>query len=61
MKVKLPFFECLRCGHRWAPKKEEKPLRCAYCKSPYWEKAPNQESVMAGKHHDGCVECRDRK
>lgn len=61
-KIKLPVFECLRCGHKWSPKKPEKPLRCAYCKSPYWEKAPAaNESILAGRHADGCVGCKEHK
>lgn len=59
-KIKLPKFTCLRCGHEWAPKKPEKPLRCAYCKSPYWEKPPSQESVLAGKHDEVCTDCHKR-
>jgi DNA-directed RNA polymerase subunit RPC12/RpoP len=29
--------KCLRCNHEWASKKE-KPIRCAKCKTPYWDK-----------------------
>lgn len=35
--IKLPRFECLRCGHKWHPAREEVPRSCAYCKSPYWD------------------------
>ena len=61
MKIKLPKFKCLRCGHEWSPKKEEKPLRCAFCKSPYWEKAPTNESGLAGRHAEDCVGCREHR
>ena len=37
MKVWLPRFQCLRCGHSWHPKAEAVPLRCAKCKTPYWD------------------------
>lgn len=37
-EIKLPTFKCTRCGHKWHPKKEEVPLRCAKCKTPYWNK-----------------------
>lgn len=30
-------WECLRCGHRWANRKPQKPICCAKCKSPYWD------------------------
>ena len=30
--------KCLRCGHEW-PSKQEQPIRCPKCKSPYWNKS----------------------
>jgi len=42
MQVKLPMFECLRCGHKWYPKKPEVPRCCGKCKSPYWNKPRRQ-------------------
>ena len=27
---------CLRCGHRWTPKKGTPPGTCPSCKNPYW-------------------------
>lgn len=35
-KVKLPKFKCKRCGHQWMPRKEQIPICCGKCKSPYW-------------------------
>jgi len=39
--IKVSGFECLRCGHKWAPKKivdePTKPKICPKCKSPYWD------------------------
>jgi len=29
--------KCLRCGHEW-PSKQEHPITCAKCRSPYWDK-----------------------
>ena len=29
---------CCRCGHAWRSRRG-KPLRCAKCKSPYWDRA----------------------
>jgi predicted Zn-ribbon and HTH transcriptional regulator len=36
--VKVEMFQCHceRCGYDW--KAEEKPLRCAKCKTPYWDR-----------------------
>lgn len=61
MKVKLPRFECQRCGHKWTPRNEEQPLRCAFCKSPYWRKAAVSPSVRQGKHSEECVGCKERR
>ncbi len=30
-------FKCLRCEHEWASR-NQRPLRCAKCKTPYWDK-----------------------
>ncbi|CAG0980929.1 hypothetical protein ANRL2_02433 [Anaerolineae bacterium] len=37
-------YRCLRCEHRWSPKKQgsEPPRICPKCKSPYWDK-PRRE------------------
>lgn len=61
MKVKLPKFECLRCGHKWSPKNEETPLRCAFCKSPYWRKTPDKTSGQGHKHEQECMGCREKR
>lgn len=35
--VKVVKLECLRCKHKWIPKKAD-VRRCGKCKSPYWDK-----------------------
>lgn len=44
--VKLPEFHCLRCGHKWFPRKQEVPLRCSRCKSAFyrWERGERKRS-----------------
>lgn len=37
-KVKLNGYECLKCKHRWVARTKEKPVCCAKCKTPYWDK-----------------------
>lgn len=58
MKVKLPTFECLRCGHKWHPKKETKPRCCGFCKSPYWDAPIEKESVGKSRHVQMCGSCK---
>jgi DNA-directed RNA polymerase subunit RPC12/RpoP len=38
-RVQLMGYECLRCGHKWIPRKnsESEPKVCPHCKSPYWD------------------------
>ena len=38
--TKLPRLTCLRCGHVWIPKSDERPVKCALkgCGSPYWDR-----------------------
>jgi len=36
-KVTIPVWVCAVCGHEWRSKDNAKPLRCAGCKTPYWD------------------------
>ncbi len=36
--VQLPGYNCLRCEHRWIPRKPDRPIRCPSCKSAYWDR-----------------------
>jgi hypothetical protein len=36
--ISLPSFSCLRCGHSWHPRSTQKPMRCARCGTPYWDR-----------------------
>lgn len=49
---------CLRCAHKWHPKKEKLPLCCAFCKSPYWNTAPDKTSSRLADHQKKCKACR---
>lgn len=33
----MKIVTCLRCGHEW-PTKLERPVRCAKCRTPYWDR-----------------------
>ena len=37
----LPQFRCLRCRHRWVPRKPERPRRCAGCGDVNWDRPRN--------------------
>lgn len=37
MKASVEKFQCKRCLHSWAPRKEEVRI-CPKCKSAYWDK-----------------------
>ncbi len=37
-------YLCHRCGHKWNPRKKEKPKICPKCKSPYWDKPKERVS-----------------
>ena len=30
-------FKCVKCGHEWIPRIEEKPQTCPKCKTYKWE------------------------
>ena len=48
-KVEMFKLKCEVCGHRWESR--QKPLRCAKCKTPYWDirksATPNQSEQRA--------------
>ena len=45
LPYRLPTLTCLRCGHEWHPKSNRRPVRCARCKSPYWDRERQVERV----------------
>jgi len=70
--VLLPTLECLRCGHRWIPRKFSYahkallPHTCPSCRSSYWD-APfgsnsRQESInVMQQAHGGLSVYKKRK
>jgi len=36
MKIKIKKINCLRCGHRWIPRKTDVRM-CPKCKTPYFD------------------------
>jgi hypothetical protein len=43
--VKVDAFKCERCGHVWISEKFSKdnpPVTCAKCKTPYWNRPKNK-------------------
>lgn len=41
----LPELECLRCGHHWPPRTQQRPKVCPSCKSRIWDKPPKVRSI----------------
>lgn len=39
-------WKCDRCGHEWLSRDGENPLRCAKCKSPYWNRSKLENSKI---------------
>jgi len=44
-------YACLRCGHRWFPRSNEKPRVCPRCNSPYWDRK-RKEKIQLNKQED---------
>lgn len=38
-QVSITGWSCDVCGWRWSSRTDRKPLRCAKCKTPYWDKS----------------------
>lgn len=43
-RVQIPGYKCLRCGHTWTPRNDEKPRLCPKCKSAYWDRPRRGEA-----------------
>ena len=41
---------CLRCGKKWRAHKAKPPMRCAGCRSPYWQ---TPRKLLAGEQYAG--------
>lgn len=56
MRIDLPIFECLRCGHQWLPRKlkygrgSKYPISCPKCRSVYWDVPSGIEVPKKAKH-----------
>jgi len=40
-----PVWKCDVCDHEWLSRNENKPIRCASCKTPYWNKFERSEKI----------------
>jgi DNA-directed RNA polymerase subunit RPC12/RpoP len=41
ISIEVTEHTCNLCGHKWHQKKAQadgKPIRCAHCRSPYWDR-----------------------
>ena len=36
---------CAKCGHRWTPRKPERPIRCPSCGCATWHRAKQKKEV----------------
>jgi DNA-directed RNA polymerase subunit RPC12/RpoP len=46
-KTEVDLYTCERCGHEWFNRKTSDvlPIRCARCKSPYWNRPKKGKPV----------------
>ena len=40
-----PVWKCDVCQHEWLSRKDFMPLRCACCKTPYWNKFNSKTKI----------------
>jgi ribosomal protein S27AE len=48
-EVLRKIWKCNRCGHEWLSRDHDKPLRCAKCKTAYWDQSKKSEKNHGGK------------
>ncbi len=46
-RTSITGWVCEVCGYVWSSRTDSKPLRCAGCKSPYWDKG-NRDAESSG-------------
>ena len=44
---------CLRCGHKWLPRKAGRPATCPSCRDPKWDLARENKEVEIPKRFQG--------
>lgn len=44
MNIKIKKIKCLRCGHKWIPRKSD-VRQCPNCKSAYWNVLKEKEDA----------------
>jgi len=44
IKIEVEGYKCERCGHEWIPRKNNYPIVCPKCKSPYWN-MPKRDNI----------------
>ena len=44
---------CLRCGHRWLPRKAGRPASCPSCRDPKWDLARHDKEIELPKRFQG--------
>ena len=42
----LVIYQCKRCQWTWPRRKDEAPITCPKCRSPYWDKDRQNEQVI---------------
>lgn len=40
--------KCKRCGWEWLPRTFDRPIVCANCHSPYWDKEKRKGDIKDG-------------
>ncbi|VVB53363.1 Uncharacterised protein [uncultured archaeon] len=49
-RVIATMLQCLRCGHKWWPRKPGTiPVHCPSCNSPYWDKPVTRVGVSENR------------
>ena len=53
IKITLKGFKCERYKHEWIPRnKEDIPIICPKCKSPYWNKPKKPKKINTAQTQD---------
>jgi len=48
-EIEVDGFRCERCSHECIKRKQDEPMVCPKCKSPYWDKPKKVRREMSEK------------
>jgi hypothetical protein len=56
--IKIKQYQCLRCGHLWIPRFNQRPGVCPVCKRKDWDVKPTRRKAQGIHDHAEEIEAK---